>query len=154
MELGTGLGQRPVGQYGRQRVAHRGQVEAVAEVLARAGQHDRPDVGVGVERGERDGQLRPERGPHGVALAWADQRHLRDVPVDVEGEGFEGIRHAGEASGLPGRPTEEELAHGAAGDELAHRVGERLGDFDVLLADHRPLLRDDLLDDGQLGVRV
>ena len=74
---------------GRERVTHRGQVEAVAEVAARSGEHDRPDVGVGVQLGEHHRQLGPERRTHRVALARADQRHLRDVIGDVDGDRFE-----------------------------------------------------------------
>ena len=77
-----------VGQHTRQRPAHRGYVEAVAEMLPRAGEHDRAHVAVGVQLREHLGHLGPERRSHRIALAGTDQRHLRDMAVQVDRDGF------------------------------------------------------------------
>ena len=77
---------RAVGQHWGQRPAHRRQVEAVAEVAAGSGEDDGPHIAVGVEFGEYFRQFGPERRSHRVALAGADQRHLGDVVLVLDGD--------------------------------------------------------------------
>ena len=93
VEIRARPGQRAVGHQRGERSAHRGHVQAVAEVLARPGDDDGPHLAVGVQRREHLRHLRPERGPHRVALARSDQRHLRNLVFDFDGDGFVCFAH-------------------------------------------------------------
>ena len=146
-----GLASAPSASIGDERVAHRGQVESVAEVAARSGQDDRPDVGVGVQLGEDHRQLGPERRTHRVALARADQRHLRDVVVDVDGEGFVWLPMDRRlAARLRRRAADQDLADRAVGRNWQAASARICATFAVG-SERDVLLGEDLLDHRDPG---
>jgi hypothetical protein len=70
--LGQGAGGRHLAEGGH----YRGQVQAVGEVAAVAGEHHRSYVRIGVQRTEHQRQFPPEVRAHGVTPARAEQSHL------------------------------------------------------------------------------
>ena len=63
-----GPGQRALGHQRGEHAAHGGHVQAVAEVLARTGEHDRAHLGVGVQLREHLGSSAQKAGPIALPL--------------------------------------------------------------------------------------
>jgi hypothetical protein len=91
-ELGVGVG-LAAGE-------HR-QVHAGAEVLAGAGDHDRPGGGLVADAGDDLGQLGPELGDHRVELVRSRQPHMGDVVGDLDVEAAPGLGYGVHPTILP-----------------------------------------------------